>query len=240
MKSPLVAIAAMALCTRPALAQEGSYQDAIVVTASYIDESGGDRFDKPAVTLKLPADHVLFELSLTTGSLNAAERLEELGDTLASARRAAGRDDTIELAAGDAERFADLDSAKLNEIVRSYGERSSIALLAKVELQDDDGFLEVRRRVDEMVERVEEAGRTQVRIFDEQYLSLDNPNQYRGDLLRLIGEDFAQIQESFPGQALGAGIDGLDRPMVFRPSGPLQLELFIPYTMDLDVYPVEE
>jgi len=238
MKSPLFALVALAVSSSPALAQDERI-DTVVVTATMIDRNGSGS-SAPAVTLRQPADHLLFELSLTTGSLNAAERLEELGDTLSSARRAADRDETIELFAGDAERFADIDSATLNEIVSNYGERSSVALLAKVELLDDDGFLDVRRRVDDMVDRIEEAGRTQVRIFDEQYLSLDNPNQYRGDLLRLIGEDFALIQESFPGRELDARFEGLDRPMIFQPAGDLELQLFIPYEMDLDVYAPED
>lgn len=235
MRSVILALGALVFSAGAATAQGEAVQETIVVTASYLDsdEAYGD---KPAVTLKVPADHVLFELSLTTGSLNAAERLEELGETLASARRAAGRDETITLFAGDSERFADLDSAKISEIVSTYGDRSSIALMARVGLLDDDGFLDVRRRIDEMVERIDLAGRTQVRVFDEQYLSLDNPNQYRGELLRLIGADFALIQQSFPGREIEAGIEGLDRPMVFSPSGALQLELFIPYEMDIDVY----
>lgn len=204
--------------------------ESVVVTASRVDESGSER---PAVTLRLSADHVLFEMSLSTGSLELAERRSELDRTLQSARRAAERRDDIELFAGGVDSLASIETAELDEIIRNVGERSTISLVARIEVNEGDDFPAVRRRYAEFVEAIDEAGRTQTRTFDQQYLSLDNPGQYRGELLRLIGEDLALLQESFPGQTLSAQFEGLHQSIVTRPVGALELELYIPYEMDV-------
>lgn len=216
-----------------AQAQGEGRLETVIVSASRVDEE--DDTKRPAVTLRLPADHVLFEMSLSTGSLELAERRGELDRTLQSARRAAERRDDVELFAGSADGLAALETAELDEIVRTYSDRSSIGLIVRIEVAEGDDFPAVRSRFNEFVGAIEESGRAQSEARDEQFLSLDNPGQYRAELLRRIGQDVALLQESFPGQTVSASFEGLHKPIVTHPVGPLELELYIPYEMEISL-----
>lgn len=206
--------------------------ETVVVTASYVDSRQSFR---PEVTLRLPADDVIFEMTLSTGSLDASERKEELRQSLASARRQADRRADLYIYAGRVSRYAELETATLEEILVDTGDRSSINLVAKIAVQDGDGFMDVRHRVQDFVGDIDEAGRTQIRVSEEQFLSLDNPSQYRRQLLERIGEDINMVRGALPTLPFTVFVSGLEEPIVTESVGPLELELYIPYTMDMQL-----
>jgi hypothetical protein len=224
------------LGTAPALAQE---QDRVVVTASMItnDESGdGYRAELPYVSIVLPADFILFTVDLTTATRSQDERKSELVKTFNAFAAKVKATRGVSMTVGDIERSAPLDTVSPEESVVSSGERSNIPLVLKFDVAKGETFPAVRARAEKFIASIQVSGRVEAITDDEQSIGVSNARQHREELLRKIAEDTRLMQTIFTngsGPAPAISLTGLGGRVKTRPSGPLEIEMYIPYSIVL-------
>lgn len=211
----------------PALAQR---VENIVVTAQRVerDEHGA----APAITLKARADEVLFEVSLVSGTLDMTERREELRKSFSLIQKAVDARDDLSLDGGDVEESYAIETVSPDDLMSSYGQRGSIDLVLRVRVGTDDTFKAVVDRAEAFARGLKLSGRTQLDVGGEQYLSLDDPRSFRRRLLNDIAVDVKALARLFETGGAGSGVaevEGLARSIISRPTGPLEIELYIPY-----------
>ncbi len=213
-----------------ALAQSG---ETIVVTGSMIEEDYGP---SPYVTIRVRADFVLFSLTYESGSRDAAVRQTELSRMLTDVTRAAQRADDVALRAGDPEEYAAIETVTLEELLREQRntDRSSIPLVLQVRVRNGDTFNDVRERAMRFVNGVQLQGRTEALVGDEQYLEIENPAAHRQGLLEAIAADLASVSRTM-GQNAEARVTGIGAKLISRPSGPLEVEMAIPYDLQITI-----
>ncbi len=199
----------------------------IVVTSQRIEQDGY-RASAPAITLKARADEVLVEISLITGTLDTSERRGELRKSFDLIRKAVDARDDLSLDGGTVEEIYPIETVSPDDLISNYGQRGSLDLVLRVRVGAEDIFPDIVQRAEDFADALELDGRVQVDIEDEQYLSLDDPRAYRLDLLKSIASDITTLQTMFRGQA---EISGLQSSLVSRPSGALEIELYIPYSL---------
>jgi hypothetical protein len=220
-----------AVSAAPALAQEAAMEE-IVVTGSRMIEWDAD--DIPAVQLFRRADNLIASVQVVNDTREDAPRRSELTQTLrAMARLAAGRSD-IDLSIEADGVLVPLTEDMVSTLtLGSDGMRSdtSVAtLIVKTPITATDTLDAASGRLEAFVEAVPTTGRSLVDINDDWQLSIVDPPQYRMAILGLIAADAQRASTTF-GERYSVQVSGIENRVTWRQSGPLDLGLFIPYTM---------
>lgn len=226
----LITVSAFALMPMLATAQ-ARIQESVVVTAMRIDPDNMSDSAIPNVTLRVPADFVLFEASFINTDLDAKPRKDDLKkafDTVLNNDRT--RDD-IELSIGDSEQAYPIESATFDEIYSPYGQRSTFDLAMRVDVRKGDTYDDVRARAEAFIDSVPEFGRVQSYIDDEQYIGLRNPDRFRPELIAAIAKDVDTMSKAF--KASEVTVLGLEKRTITQPTGALSLDVFIPYDLTI-------
>jgi hypothetical protein len=236
------------LSALPASAQE---KDMIVVTgarvmneedeAQVVDTFGGGvrTAGPPYVSINVPADYVIFTVSLETGTRAVEERKRELERTFSALTTRVSRDKTITVEVGQPGNSSPLETAAAREAIIDHGDRSEIPLVFKFATRTGDTFQSVRTRAEAFIEGIQVTGRAEVVTGDTQYIGVTEPKKHREELLRKIAEDTRLLQTIFAGSTAGAGgtpsisLTGLEGRVRTRPSGPLEVEMYLPYAIEL-------
>ena len=73
------------------------------------------------------------------------------------------------------------------------------------------------------------------RVGDSQFLGVSEPKKHRETLIKAIAEDVRLMQASFggPTSPVRVSLSGIEQRSQTRPVGPLDLEIYIPYSMSL-------
>ena len=100
--------------------------------------------------------------------------------------------------------------------------------MIRTELSKDDTFDGATQRIKDFVAKTSKAGRTEVLIEEKFNLGLVKPERYRAELIAKIAADTKQIAQTF-GADYNPRVEGLQRPIQWYQSGPLDLALYIPY-----------
>ncbi len=229
----VLALGVVAALPTPAAAQQRGEQ--IVVTAMKLQR---DSSDLPYVSLTAPADFVVFTLRLETGTRSIDERARELEKSFSALLQRAARSTDLHVEVGDAWESAPVDTTQIREIVQpdeDDDERSQVALIIRADVRAGDTFPTVRARVEKLAADTALAGRTEVVFGDEQYMGLYDQKKHRLELLRRIAEDTHALQDIFARgtDAPAVSLTGLGGRVRTRPSGPLELEMYIPYEVVL-------
>jgi hypothetical protein len=238
------ALAGLALSALPASAQE---KDMIVVTgarmqneqfqdapAQQVTSFGGP----PYVSIIIPADYVIFTVNLETGTRSMDERKRELERTFSTLSQRVGRDRTVTLEVGQPGNSSALETTAAREAIVDQGDRSEIPLVFKFATRPGDTFPAVRTRAEAFINAIQVTGRTEVVIGDTQYIGVTEPKKHREELLRKIAEDTRLLQSIFAPAAAGGtqpsiSLTGLEGRVLTRPSGPLEVEMYLPYSIVL-------
>src|SRR5262245_26476475 len=135
------ALALGGLAALPAAAQE---KDVIVVTGSRISAAaeddampadgygGGGRTARPPyVSISVPADYVIFTVTIQTGTRSVDERGRELERTFSTLSTRVSRDRTVTLEVGQPGNSSPLETAAAKEAIIDTGNRSIIPLVFK-------------------------------------------------------------------------------------------------------------
>ncbi len=228
---------AASLFAAPAWAQVGS--DMIVVTGSKIqsDDEYEDEYGAlPYVSLVAPADFVIFTVNLETATRSADERRRELERAFTALAARVVRAQGVIMEVGYPGNSAPLETAAAREAITDGGDRSMINVVLKFALQRGDTFSTLRTRAEAFIDGIQVNGRVEAVTGDDQYIGISDPKKHREDLLRKIAEDTRLMQSIFSGTSVGApgiSLTGLGGRVKTRPVGPLEIEMYIPYTIVL-------
>jgi len=206
----------------------------IVVTASRIDID--DMVAAPAIYRRVPADFVQMAVTYQSGTRSDAERRSELETMFDRLKKAAAGADGYALYGGQlGQSSAPIDTVQFGDVYSSYGTQGQFTLTLSVDTRSGESFDKLMERTSAFVKAIKTAGRTPRPIGDEQYLGARHTDQHREALLRDIGADVRLMQDVFG--ARNVTLTGLESRVITQPSGPLEMEIFIPYTMTVETGP---
>jgi hypothetical protein len=130
---------------------------------------------------------------------------------------------------------AAIETAAIKEVVQDQGDRSSIDLVLKVAVKPNETFDAIRARTEKFVADAPVSGRVEYVIGDSQFLGVSEPKKHRQTLITAIADDVKLMQASFggPSSPVRVNLTGMEQRAQTRPVGPLDLEIYIPYSMSL-------
>ncbi|MDO9224025.1 MAG: hypothetical protein Q7U20_09995 [Caulobacter sp.] len=228
MKKASVALAVAFLLSSgsSALTQETGFAE-IVVTASRITEY--DPLKTPHVVLIRRADNLITQLTVVCDTRDESLRKAELKATLLALIRAAGPGSGIELGLGE-EIVGRFDASMLDAVIvpDRKPDTSRAVLIIKTRVTAGDTFDSATGRIESFVGKAATTGRTEILRDDEWNLTLIGPERYRADIISLIAADSKRSAGAF-GEGYGVTIEGLNLPVSWYQSGPLDLALYLPY-----------
>jgi hypothetical protein len=233
----IAAALAAACVASPAIAQD---KDVVVVTGSMIqsDDEYEEEFGAlPYISLKVPADFVIFTVDLESGTKNIPDRDKELDRTFGLLAQRIARSPGIVMEVGRPGYSSALETTAAREAIEQRSERSAIPVVLKFAIRKGETFSQVRTRAEAFIEGIEVSGRAEATAGYQQYIGVDDPAKHREDLMRKIADDVRLLQSIFvsaPGQPVPAmSLTGLNNRVKTRPTGPLELEMYVPYSIVL-------
>lgn len=224
----LLALSAALTAMAPAQAQDNSVEE-IVVTASKMEEYNPLR--TPAVTMSKRADNLITTVTVICDTRDESQRKDELRSTLRNLIRAAGQNSGVELGLGD-EVIGRFDETMLDAIIQRdpKPDTSRAQLVIKTKVSPRDTFDQATGRIKAFVKNTPKVGRTEILIPNNWELTIIGPGQYRNQITRLVAQDAKRAAGDF-GEGYGVEVSGLQLPVSWYQSGPLDLALYIPYTL---------
>ena len=231
-----LAILGAGLSAAPAFAQD---DEVVVVTGSMIqsDAEYTSEFGAiPYISIKAPADFVIFTVDLESATKNTAERDKELEASFKLLAQRVSRTQGVTMEVGQPGRSSAVETTAAREGIEDRGERSAIPLVLKFAVKPDEKFPAVRTRAEAFIESIEVSGRTEATAGDQQYIGVSDPAKHREALMRKIAADIHLLTDIFTPQgqpAPGMVLSGLSNRVKSRPVGALELEMYVPYDVVL-------
>jgi len=230
MKILRLAVAAAALMGGAA-AQDNAE---IVVTASrYMDSESSMQAVIPHVTLKRRADNLVTTVRVVCDTRDATLRDQELRQTLRDMiATAAASGGTITLSVGDTI-LVPFDETMIEKSIFPEGrpDTSYAGVVVKTAVKAADSYDGAVARVRAFVATTPKTGRTEILADTRWDLTLVGPENNRDELIGLIAADAKKTAGLF-GSGFEVEVSGLHMPITWYQSGPLDLDLYIPYTLD--------
>lgn len=229
----LAAICAFGIATS-ALAQEGGEEE-IVVTGSRLEYWG--HWPVPHVSIARRADFGIVEVEIRddTRAVDARrnELLEGLNRLDASARRANMTLAIVDDEIGVVRPYTQAAAIHLMQ-PGSRVDSSLIAIRLRTAVVASDTLESIHDRVARLVDNTTKPGRVEMTVGDTD-LSMVNLEQYREGMLRDILEEGRTLARRVGGANVEIG--GLEGQVGFKRSGELDLILFLPYTLAVELAP---
>lgn len=229
----LLLAASFAAIAIPAANAQVVRGDQIVAQSNYVSRQ---QVAIPQVSIVVRADFVLFSVRYETGTRSLDERESELEKTFGQVTQRAGRTNgDIVIEVGQPGNSAAIETAVLKEVVMDMGERSYIDLVLKVAVKPTETFDTIRARTEKFVKETPVTGRVEAVIGDSQFLGVSEPKKHRETLIKAIADDLRLMQATFggPNSPVRVSLSGMEQRAQTRPVGPLDLEIYIPYSMSL-------
>ncbi|MFT3724894.1 MAG: hypothetical protein QM773_15090 [Hyphomonadaceae bacterium] len=221
----------------PAFAQD---REVVVVTGSMIqsDDAYEDEFGAlPYISIRVPADFVIFTVDLESATKNYGDREKELERTFAGLAQKIARTQGVMMEVGSPGRSSALETTAAREAIHTYGERSAISVVLKFAVKPGETFPAVRTRAEAFIASIEVNGRAEATAGSDQFIGVNDPAKHREDLMRKIAADIRLLQQIFAetpgGPSPAMSLTGLSARVKSRPIGPLELEMFVPYNIVL-------
>jgi hypothetical protein len=197
----------------------------VVVTGSRRDEGA------PSVSLVKRADHLITEVRVTCDTRDPGQRKEELKTTLRNMIAEAKRSQTISLGVGDSV-LRELKESNFDEIIQAdtRADTSKAIVVIKTTVAADDTYDSATGRIKDFIEKTTKIGRTEVLRVDRWDFTIIGPEQYHDELIARIAAQSKKTADLF-GPGYGVSIDGLEHTVTWYQKGPLDLALYIPYSL---------
>lgn len=223
----------------PSLAQdEGGQLDEIVVTGSRVRQ--WESSEIPQVTVPRRADNLIVAVRVVNDTREAAQRREELMQTLRAMARAAEGQPDIALSIDNEGALVPLTEDMVSTLTLGVdgnrADTSTASLVVKTPIRAADTLDSASSRIERFVAATPKTGRSLLNVWGGWELSIVNPNQYRGRVIEAIAADARTTSAAF-GAGYAVEITGMANPLTWRQSGPLDLALFIPYAMSVTPRP---
>lgn len=212
----------------------------IVVTGSRIDRDGGSL---PVISIRAPAEFVIFMIEVETTTRSVDERARELERVFNSIKDKVKRTPGLTLEVGDAYVAVPVETVAVREIIDEDEDdplRSEIRLVLTSEVRAGDTFERIRTRIEQFVKEIPQQGRTEIVIGPDQFMGVNDPAKHREVLLRKIAADTELLQSLFGTGVTGPvslSLSGLEGRVRSRPVAPLELELYLDYAMSMEQAP---
>jgi hypothetical protein len=205
--------------------QVAAQVEEVVVTAERHDEGA------PSVVIIKRADHLITRVNVTCDTREPAQRKEELKATLRNMITEARSSQTISLGLGDSV-LGELNESNFDNIIvpDSRADTSQAYVIIKTAISATDTFNAATARIESFIAKTTKVGRTEVLREARWDLALVGPEQYRGELITQIVAQSRRTAELF-GSGYGVSIDGLEHTVSWYQKGPLDLALYIPYSL---------
>jgi hypothetical protein len=223
----LAGLLSIFVMTGAAYAQD-SGGEVVVITSSRINDEGA-----PHIFMVRRADHLITSVRVTCDTRDEKQRREELKATLREMVRAAAGTKTISLGLGD-QILEELNESDFDGIIApdTRPDTSQMVIVVKTAVSRDDTLDTATARVRDFIEKTPKVGRTELIRENRWDLALIGPEQYRDGLIARIVADARHTADLF-GSGYGITIEGLERPVTWYQKGPLDLALYIPYTLHI-------
>lgn len=204
----------------------------MMVTANRVDEHA--RVRAPAVYRQIPADFVMVTVTYQSGSRDTAERAKELGTMFDRLRDRAAKTQGFSLAGGTlGQSMADIDTVLFTDVYTTdYSGTGRFTLTLSIDTKEGESFEALMKRAKEFVDSIAIAGRAEAYLGDNQFIGARDVTKHRADLVADIATEVASLKTSFAPARVK--LTGLESRIITQPSGPLELEIFIPYTLTVD------
>ena len=231
MRRILVSAAILGLVLPLSATAQEARQQTVVVTGSRL--SVDDLRSAPAIYRRIRADFVQVQVICQSGSRDASERRSELEKCFDALVSKAASTDGFSLEGGDiGESSAPIDSVLFGDVYSTYNNQGSFRLTLNVDTREGETFDKLMERAEAFLKSVKLSGRAESYLGTEQYLGARNMGAQRQNLLSDIAEEIQNLRGPLGASAVTA--TGLESRVVTQPSGPLELEIFIPYTLKVE------
>lgn len=228
------ALTAFALLAVPVQARQSGLEEVVVTGARMADY---DPVKTPFVTLNKRADNLISTVRVVCDTRDLSQRKQELKATLRNMIKAAPGAG-VELGLQGAEVIGRFDETMLDAVIRADARPdTSVALLVvKTKVAPADTFDAATGRITAFAEKTAKAGRTEILPNQDWNLTLIGPQRYRGEVLALVADDARKVAETFGGD-YAVTAEGLQLPLSWYQSGPLELALYVPYKLTVTPRP---
>jgi hypothetical protein len=212
--------------------------ETVVVTAEKREGYGGAQAygpstEPPHLFVPKRADHLITSVRVTCDTRDFSQRRQELKETLRSMIRAAAGSATISLGIGE-QIIVDLNESGFDDLIGadSRPDTSAAVVIIKTKVSANDTLSSAMARVTQFIETTPKAGRTEILREGECNLTIVGPEQYRDSIVALIVSDARHTADMF-GAGYGISVEGLEHRVSWYQRGPLDLGLYIPYTLKI-------
>jgi len=207
--------------------------ETVVVTAEKRQD-----YDAPHVYITKRADHLITRVKVTCDTRDLNQRKEELKATLRNMIRSAANTKTISLGVGE-EIIGDLEETNFDTIIvpDQKADTSDAYVIIKTSISAGDTFNAATARIKEFIEKTPKVGRTELLRENDWNLTLVAPEQYRDGLIAQIVTDAMHTSDLF-GSSYAVQVEGLEHRVSWFQKTPLDLGLYIPYTLRVTPQPV--
>lgn len=216
-----------------AIAIPAAHAQQIVAQSNFVNRQQQGVIPQISVTVR--ADFVLFSVRFETATRSQDARRDELAKTFASVTQRATRAEGMSIEVGQPGFSAAIETAAIKEMIQDRGnDRSGIDIVLKVMVKPNESFDAIRARAEKFVNDTPLTGRVEAVIGDNQFLGISEPKKHRDALVKAIAEDVKAMQGAFAGSPpVSVNLTGMEARTLTRPVGPLDLEIYIPYSMSL-------
>jgi hypothetical protein len=147
--------------------------------------------------------------------------------------KAAAQTQTISLGLGD-QVLGELSEANFDDVIEpdTRPDTSQAFVIIETRVATADTFNSATARVKDFVAKTTNVGRSEILLESRWDLTVIGPEQYRDTLVTQIVADAKHNADLF-GPGYGITIEGLERPVSWYQKDPLDLALYIPYTLHI-------
>ena len=204
--------------------------ETVVVTAERMSSES----DSPHISITKRADHLITVINVTCDTRDAAQRKAELKETLRNLLHAAAGTSTISVGLGE-RILGDLTENNFDSIIEpeNRADTSHAEVTIKTKVAKDDTINDAMHRLTDFIAKVPKAGRTLIIRQGDWGLTLVDPEQYHDQITALILADAKHLAETL-GPNYGVAIDGIEHKVTWYQKGPLDLGLYIPYSLKIE------
>lgn len=230
-------VVCFAACASFAGAAALAEDDEIVVTGSRISRYESDTV--PVIHLKRRADFMVLEVIVESDSRDAKLRRDEVFKTLSALSDRAERDQEIDLGVvrtfetdDDEIQFVEpFSRSSIRDQILKSGARTDTTratVVAKTPISATDTYDAAYGRLGAFIKGAAVTGRATVAEGGDPGLSIVDISQYRAPLLKMLASDNDAVRAVF-GDQYRVTISGLEEPVRWRVTGPLDLAIYFPY-----------
>jgi hypothetical protein len=222
------------IVTAPAGLASAQGMERMIVTANRVDASA--MRSAPAVYRRIPADFVLVAVTFQSATRDEGERQQELETMFNRLKSKAAQADGIDLSGGTlGSSTADIETVLFTDIYASdYNGTGRFTLTLSVDTREGESFEKLVGRAEDFVNTIKTEGRSEAYLGDQQFIGARDVTKHRADLIADIAKEVASLRTIFGMTGSSVTLTGLENRIITQPSGPLELEIFIPYTLVLE------